>query len=88
MTSLLVGVIVALVGLSGISIIMWRVTDKQRADLEKELDNAVKNNKELIEHLSKLNEELRIKNKNRKNADEKVNDLHNGKLSADDILPK
>lgn len=88
MISFLIGVIVVLVGLSGVSFIMWRITDKQRVELETQLDTAVKNNKVLMEQLNKLHEELRIKSENRKEADEKVNALHNGTLSADDILPK
>ena len=76
--SFLIGVIVVLVGLAGISFIMWRVTEKQRVELEKEFDVALTDNKELLNHLSTLKEELRIKNENRKKADEKIENLHNG----------
>ena len=78
MISFLIGVIVVLVGLSGVSFIMWRITDKQRVELETQLDTAVKNNKVLMEQLNKLHEELRIKSENRKEADEKIKELHTG----------
>ena len=38
--------------------------------------------------IEKLRQAENIKSKNKKEADEKVNDLLNGDLSADDILPK
>lgn len=78
MISFLIGVIVVLVGLSGVSFIMWRITDKQRVELETQLDTAVKDNKILMEQLNKLHEELRIKSENRKEADEKIKKLHTG----------
>ena len=37
---------------------------------------------------SKLVQAYEIKKKNKEKADEKIDNLHNGKLSADDILPK
>lgn len=40
------------------------------------------------EEYSKLVEAYSIKKKNKEKADEKTSALHNGKLSADDILPK
>ena len=40
------------------------------------------------EEYSKLIEAYNIKKKNREKSDEKINNLRNGKLSADDILPK
>ena len=36
----------------------------------------------------KLAKAYEAKKKNKEKADEKVSDLHSGKLSADDILPK
>lgn len=36
----------------------------------------------------KLNESLKIMAKNRREANEKIDSLHSGDLSADDILPK
>ena len=44
--------------------------------------------KKLENELAKAVFENQIKSENRKEADEKVNALHNGTLSADDILPK
>ena len=40
------------------------------------------------EEYSKLVQAYEIKKKNKEKADEKITDLHNGNLSADDILPK
>lgn len=37
---------------------------------------------------SKLVESYKIKKKNKEEADEKISDLHNGTMSADDVLPK
>ena len=42
----------------------------------------------LQEEYSKLIEAYKIKKENKEKADEKINDLHNGTVSADDILPK
>lgn len=38
--------------------------------------------------LLKVLESYKIREENEKKANEKVSDLHSGKLSADDILPK
>ena len=40
------------------------------------------------EEYSKLIEAYNIKKRNKEKADEKIDNLHSGKLSADDILPK
>lgn len=40
------------------------------------------------EEYSKLAEAYRIKKENKEKADEKISDLHNGTVSADDVLPK
>ena len=40
------------------------------------------------EEYTKLVQAYEIKKKNKEKADEKISNLHNGKLSADDILPK
>ena len=42
----------------------------------------------LQEEYSKLAEAYRIKKENKEKADETISALHNGTLSADDILPK
>ena len=53
--------------------------------MESELETALESNKILMEQLSKLREELRIKNENRKKADEKINALHSGDVIANAI---
>lgn len=42
----------------------------------------------LEQEYSKLIEAYNVKKENKEKADEKINALHNGELSADDILPK
>ena len=42
----------------------------------------------LFNEYDKLKTAQKIKAKNEEEANEKINDLHSGKLSADDILPK
>jgi len=42
----------------------------------------------LQQEYGKLVKAYEAKKKNKEKADEKVSDLHSGKLSADDILPK
>lgn len=42
----------------------------------------------LEQEYSKLIEAYNVKKQNKEKADEKINALHNGELSADDILPK
>ena len=44
--------------------------------------------KGLVKEFELLKETEKIKEKNEEEANEKIDDLHNGKLSADDILPK
>lgn len=42
----------------------------------------------LQEEYSKLAEAYKIKKENKEKADEKISDLHNGTVPADDVLPK
>ena len=42
----------------------------------------------LQEEYSKLAEAYKIKKENKEKADEEISNLHNGTVSADDILPK
>ena len=42
----------------------------------------------LFSEFDKLKTTQKIKAKNEEEKNEKINDLHSGKLSADDILPK
>lgn len=88
MISFLAVIIILLVIAVAVFLTMWKVSEKMRKNLEDSLSLAQETNAKLMEQLSKLHEELRIKNKNREEADAKINALHSGKLSADDILPK
>lgn len=88
MTTFFVGVSVILVITASVFCVLWKIEQKIRKDTQKDLTDSIENNKVLMEQLNKLHEELRIKNKNREEADAKINALHSGKLSADDILPK
>ena len=57
--------------------------------LRKKLEEAhEKEIKELKQRLSYWEKSDIIKGKNREEANEKIDDLHSGKLSADDVLPK
>jgi hypothetical protein len=44
--------------------------------------------RQLKDENSILRDEMKITAKNRREANEKINALHSGELSADDILPK
>ena len=88
MTSFFIYVILALAVTLGIFFALWKFAVKAKKELEEELEMALNTNKVLMEQVSLLREELRIKEENRKKADEKINDLHNGTMSANDILPK
>ena len=57
---------------------------KYKAEYEKEHEKLLG----IQEEYSKRVEAYSIKKKNKEKADEKTSALHNGKLSADDILPK
>ena len=58
----------------------------------KVINSDLKQSREMCEGLMKELEKLRkidrIKTSNEEKANEKINDLYTGKLSADDILPK
>ena len=58
----------------------------------KELQRKVKEKEALVlgamKEINTLKEELSIKKRNEESANEKIDALHTGKLSADDILPK
>lgn len=43
---------------------------------------------QLQEEYSKLAEAYKIKKENKEKADEEISNLHNGTMSADDVLPK
>ena len=43
---------------------------------------------QLQEEYSKLAEAYKIKKENKEKADEEISNLHNGTVSADDVLPK
>ena len=62
----------------GIFFTLWKLAVKAKSDMEKELETALNSNKVLMEQLSLLREELRIKKNNRKKSNEKIDALHNG----------
>lgn len=78
MTTFFIGVSVVLVITASVFCVLWKIEQKIRKDTQKDLTDSIENNKVLMEQLNKLHEELKIKNKNREEADAKVNALHNG----------
>ena len=78
MISFLIGVIVVLVGTAAIFFIMWKVAEKAKSDADNKIEKLQEANNLIMGQLSKLHDELRIKNENRKEANEKVESLHNG----------
>jgi cell division protein FtsL len=58
--------------------------DKQKAEIKRK-EEAYEG---AVQEVQKLLEAQKIKGKNDEKAKEKISDLHSGKLSADDILPK
>lgn len=83
MTYILIGLAVVIV-ISIAFAVIFKLYKKYKSAYEQE-----KSKLELLqEEYSKLAEAYKIKKGNKEKADEKIDDLHSGKLSADDILPK
>lgn len=57
-------------------------------DLKKKYDMKTEQYNGLYEEFEKYRRSEQFKNEQEKKANEKIDDLHSGKLSADDILPK
>lgn len=84
MTYILIGLAVVIVVSIAFAVIFSKLYKKYKSAYEQE-----KSKLELLqEEYSKLAEAYKIKKGNKEKADEKIDDLHSGKLSADDILPK
>lgn len=84
MTYILIGLAVVIVISIAFAVIFSKLYKKYKSAYEQE-----KSKLELLqEEYSKLAEAYKIKKENKEKADEKIDDLHSGKLSADDILPK
>lgn len=56
--------------------------------LEEELEIKTRAYNNVMKDYMKLKEAEQIKHQKEKETNEKIDDLHSGKLSADDILPK
>lgn len=57
-------------------------------DLKKKYDMKTEQYNGLYKEFEKYRRSEQFKNEQEKKANEKIDDLHSGKLSADDILPK
>ena len=75
-------------GIAVFFFVLWKIAKLELKEAESNLDVCMKKYDELYTFMNTLKEELRIKSENRKKANEKITALHNGDLSADDILPK
>ena len=57
-------------------------------DLKRQLNRKTENYEGLLKEFENYRKSEQFKYEKQEEANEKVNDLHTGKLSADDILPK
>ena len=78
MSPLFIYAVIALFIVAGVFFAMWKFAAKAKKDMKEELENALEANKALMKQLSLLHEETKIKTENRKEADEKIEELHNG----------
>ena len=83
MTYVLIGLIVLI--LTGVvSFIFYKMFRKYKKAYEVEHNKLIG----LEAEYTRLVEAYQIRKNNKEEADEKIDDLHNGVISADDILPK
>lgn len=85
------GLLIALLVVFGMFLVSFIINlcfknkiDKQKTELKRK-EEAYEG---AVQEVQKLMEAQKIKEKNDEKAKEKISDLHSGKLSADDILPK
>ena len=78
MTEALVSLIIFSIGLSVLFFMLWKTTKSVLKTTENDLNVCTKKYDELLLLFRKVEEELKIKSDNRKEADEKVKDLHKG----------
>lgn len=84
MTYVVISSILLFLVLSICMIVFGNLYKKYKYAYEKEHEKLLG----IQEEYSKLVRAYEIKKKNKEKTDAKIDDLHNGKLSADDILPK
>ena len=84
MTYIAVGMFIIIVITSITSCLLAKLYKRYKTAYEQEHEKLLG----IQEEYSKLVQAYEIKKKNKEKADEKIDNLHNGKLSADDILPK
>ena len=84
MNYIIIALVVMLFVVGAVMSIFGKLYKKYKTAYEKEHEKLLG----IQEEYSKLVKAYEIKKKNKEKADAKIDDLHNGKLSADDILPK
>ena len=77
-------VVIILLVMGTITTIFFKLYRKNRKLYEEEHLQLL----QLQEEYSKLAEAYKIKKENKEKADEEISNLHNGTVSADDVLPK
>lgn len=88
MIKLLFFVIVILTLMNFFWYFLYRRISRKLAVSEEKADRYFEYCKAVDRENTKLREEMKIKSKNERKANEKIDSLHSGDLSADDILPK
>ena len=67
---------------------LYKRISRKLAESEEKADRYFEYCKAVDRENTKLREEMKIKSENEREANEKIDSLHAGDLSADDILPK
>ena len=65
-------------GLAIFFFVCWKIAKKESKEAKSSLDVCMEKYNELYAFVNTLKEELRIKSENRKEADEKIKELHTG----------
>lgn len=81
-------VILGLFALFGATLIYAVCQKGYNNDLKRQLNRKVENYEGLVKEFENYRKSEQYKHQKEEEVNEKVDDLHSGKLSADDILPK
>ena len=71
-----------------VMLVLFVCQHSRNKELKERLDRKTEAYNGLLEEFDLYRRSEQFKHQKEEEANEKINDLHNGKLSADDILPK
>lgn len=80
--------ILVLLGMFLIMLVLFVCQHNRNKELKERLDRKTEAYNGLLEEFDLYRKSEQFKHQKEEEANEKINDLHSGKLSADDILPK